>query len=126
MTLTLVGCGGDSDDSSGVDDTATTAAPSGTTGADDDADDAAPAGDNSVTIANFAFTPASLDVSAGTEISVTNNDDATHTLTADDGSFDTGELAKGQSGSVTVSAPGEFAYHCNIHGSMKGTIRVTA
>lgn len=126
LAITLAGCGGDTDDSGEGDDTATTSAPSGTTGAEESTDATAAAGGTSVTIANFAFAPASLDVAAGSEVTVTNNDDATHTLTADDGSFDSGALEKGQSGSITLSAPGEFGYHCNIHGSMKGTIRVTA
>ncbi len=39
-------------------------------------------GGNSVTIANFAFSPQSLTVKAGTKVTWTNNDSVTHTVTA--------------------------------------------
>jgi plastocyanin len=80
----------------------------------------------SATIVGFAFHPASVTVTAGETISWTNEDSATHTATADDGSFDTGQLAKGASGSHTFATAGTFAYHCTIHPSMHGTVTVVA
>src|SRR3954471_10264766 len=80
----------------------------------------------SVTIAGFAFSPASLTITAGTTVTWTNQDSATHTATADDGSWDTGNIAQGASGSVTFNTPGTFTYHCSIHPNMTGTITVTA
>ncbi len=79
-----------------------------------------------VTIQNFAFSPASLEVAVGTTVTWTNQNSAPHTATADDGSFDTGQLAQGQSGSVTFDTAGTFAYFCAIHPNMRGTITVTA
>ncbi|HEX7290611.1 MAG TPA: plastocyanin/azurin family copper-binding protein, partial [Conexibacter sp.] len=56
----------------------------------------------------------------------TNADAASHTATADDGSFDTGTLAQGRSGSHAFTSAGTFAYHCTIHPSMHGTVTVVA
>jgi plastocyanin len=81
---------------------------------------------HSATIADFAFQPGSITVTAGDTISWTNDDAAPHTATADDGSFDTGQLAKGASGSHTFMTAGTFAYHCAIHPSMHGTVTVVA
>lgn len=78
------------------------------------------------TIAGFGFHPASLTVSVGDTITWTNDDAASHTVTADDGSFDTGRLGRGASGAHTFTAAGTFAYHCAIHPSMTGTVTVVA
>ena len=61
---------------------------------------------------------------AGTEVTWTNSDDATHTATADDGSFDTGDLDKGDSKTVTFDEPGSFTYYCRFHPFMKATVEV--
>lgn len=77
-----------------------------------------------VTIEGFAFTGAGT-VAPGATIEVTNLDDAPHTLTADDGSFDTGNLAANQAGTITApSAPGTYSYFCAIHPSMTSSITV--
>lgn len=77
-----------------------------------------------ITIEDFAFKPEPLTVAKGTVVRVVNRDDAPHTATADDDSFDTGELAEGDAAEITLSEPGEVAYHCNIHDYMRGVIRV--
>ena len=59
-----------------------------------------------IEIADFKFDPETVTVEAGTEVTWTNSDDAPHTATADDGSFDTGDLDKGDSASVTLDEPG--------------------
>ena len=82
---------------------------------------AAFAADHAVQITGFKFSPASLSVAAGDTITFTNMDGAPHTATANDGSFDTGRLNKGQSATVTVEA-GNHDYKCNFHPSMKGTV----
>ena len=79
----------------------------------------------SVTIKDFAFSPKTLTVKAGTKITVSNKDGTTHTFTALKGAFDTGDIDGGSSATVTVKKPGTYAYHCNIHNSMKGTIKAT-
>jgi plastocyanin len=81
-------------------------------------------GTAAVDIANFAFSPASLTIEAGTTVTWTNSDSVAHTATGD--TFDTGELAPGESGSVTFDTEGTFNYICSIHPNMTGTIMVTA
>jgi plastocyanin len=53
-----------------------------------------------------------------------------HTVTADDGSFDSGTLSSGKSFSYTFNTAGDFPYHCTFHGGpggegMAGTVTVT-
>ncbi len=86
---------------------------------------AAPAtGGSAVSLVNYAFSPTSLTVAAGTTVTWTNNDTAAHTVTADDGSFDSGNLSPGQSFTHTFTASGSVAYHCNYHPNMVATIVV--
>lgn len=80
---------------------------------------------NSVSISNFAFSPQTITVTAGTEITWTNKDAAAHTVTSDDGNFpSSGNLSQGQTYKVTFSTAGTYPYHCAIHPSMKGTVIV--
>jgi plastocyanin len=78
-----------------------------------------------ITIRNFAFAPAMLKVEVGTTVTVKNADDTDHTVTADDGSFDTGTIAGGESATFTASKAGTIKFHCGIHNYMTGTIQVT-
>lgn len=105
-TLAFGACGGDSD---------TVAEP------------AAGNGPAAVTIMNFQFTPSTVEVRVGDEVTVTNNDtavQAAHTLTADDRSFDTGNLAPDATATLTLEKAGTFTYRCELHSYMKGTIQV--
>ena len=77
-----------------------------------------------VTIQGFAFSPATLTVAVGTTVTWTNQDSAEHTVTADDGSWGSGNIALGETFSQTFSKAGTYAYHCAIHPNMKGTIVV--
>jgi plastocyanin len=78
-----------------------------------------------VTIVDFAFQPASLEVSVGTTVTWTNSGASPHTVTADNGAFDSGRLPPGASFSQTFEAAGTVTYHCEIHSQMAGTIVVT-
>lgn len=79
-----------------------------------------------VKIQNFAFSPATITVVIGVNNTVTwtNMDSVTHTVTADDGSFGSGDLSNGQTYTHTFTAPGSFGYHCSIHTYMKGNVVV--
>jgi len=77
-----------------------------------------------VTIADLKFGPDTLTVSAGATVTWTNSDTTQHTVTADDGSFDSGTLAQGQTFSHTFDTPGTYTYHCTIHPTMTATITV--
>ncbi len=81
---------------------------------------------STVTIPGFSFSPGSVTVHVGDRVTWRNTSGIGHTATADDGSFDTGTIAGGSSGSVTLSNAGTFAYHCSIHPSMQGTVIVLA
>lgn len=75
-------------------------------------------------IVQFAFVAADMEVPAGTRLTWVNDDPAPHTVTADDGTFDSGQLDQGGRYSVVLDTPGTFAYHCDIHPTMVGTVRV--
>lgn len=79
-----------------------------------------------VDIVGFAYAPGSLTVTVGDTVTWTNADAQSHTATADGGAFDTGTIAGGASGSVTVTTAGTFAYHCAIHPAMTATLVVRA
>lgn len=80
----------------------------------------------SVTIKDFSFGPGTLTVNVGDTVTWTNDGPSEHTATANDGSFNTGILSKGQSASHTFTSAGTFQYICSIHTFMHGTIVVEA
>lgn len=84
-----------------------------------------PTAPNTVVIKNFTFLPASLTVAPGTKVTVINEDQATHTVTARDESFDSGDISGGQRTEVTApSKPGAYPYICSVHPYMNGTLIV--
>jgi plastocyanin len=78
-----------------------------------------------VSIKNMAFNPGSLSVTAGATVTWTNSDTTIHTVTADDGSFNSGNIAVGATYSRSFSTAGTFSYHCTIHPEMTGKVIVT-
>lgn len=84
------------------------------------------AADQAVTIAELSFDPSSVTVTVGDSVTWSNQDGVPHTATADDGSFDTGNIAGGTTASVTFATAGTFTYICAIHRQMSGTIVVEA
>jgi plastocyanin len=79
-------------------------------------------GRQAVDISDFKFVPATITVKSGARITIANRDTTTHTVTADNGSFDTGNIDPGASKAVTLNKGGRFAYHCSIHPFMHGVI----
>lgn len=77
---------------------------------------------NTVTIEGMAFSPASLTVKAGTTVTWTNNDNMPHTVTADNNSFTSKTLNKGDTYTHQFSAAGTYPYHCEVHPAMKATV----
>ncbi len=77
-----------------------------------------------VTISGFAFSPPTLNVAKGTTITWTNNDSTTHTITSDNGIWDSGDVAPGKTYSRTFDNTGTFPYHCKIHTTMKAQVVV--
>lgn len=73
-----------------------------------------------------AFTPADISVKVGDTVTWSFQDEqASHTATADDGSFDSSTLAKGQTYQFKFTKAGKFTYKCNLHPQMKGTVTVS-
>jgi plastocyanin len=129
------GCGSNNSGSGGYGGAspATTAAPSGTSsgggrayGGGPTSSAAATTGSGTaVTIDNFAFSPATLKVKVGQQVSWTNQQQGVaHTVTADGGTFDH-PMPAGATFSFAFTKAGSFAYHCTIHPSMHGTIVVS-
>jgi plastocyanin len=74
---------------------------------------------------NIVFNPTSVTVKAGDKVTWTNNDTVAHTVTLDDNSVDSGEVAAGETFANTFATAGTFAYHCKIHSVMHATVTVT-
>jgi plastocyanin len=111
LSLVVAACGGDDD---GGDTTGATGATeeTGSTG-----------GGTSITIAGFAFDPNTITVSGPTEVTITNDDDATHTFTLDDDSVDE-TIEAGATATVTVDVSQTTGFHCTIHPQMTGTVEL--
>ena len=70
------------------------------------------------------FGPSPLDVLPGETVEWNNVSGRRHTVTADDGSFDSGEFEGGERFAHRFDEPGAFDYHCTIHAGMQGRIDV--
>lgn len=81
-----------------------------------------------VIIQNTAFNPTLITVVIGVNNTVvwTNYDATTHTVTDDNGTFSSGNLAGGQSWQYTFTTPGTYNYHCIYHSVMTATVVVKA
>lgn len=123
LAIGAAGCG--DDDDTGTGDGAGTAPAAGDDyggaggGTGGEAD-----GEPVVVAEDFSLTD--LTVAPGEEFTLHNQGDAPHTLTADDGSFDSGDVAAGsQSDPLTPpDEPGSYPFHCEIHPSMTATLTV--
>nr|WP_321238085.1 cupredoxin family copper-binding protein [uncultured Tolumonas sp.] len=78
-----------------------------------------------VAIMGFAFNPENVTVKIGSSITWTNQDRAPHTITSDDGSWDSGKIMQNGKYTHKFDTAGTFTYYCTVHPSMKGTIIVT-
>lgn len=77
-----------------------------------------------VTIDNFEFVASELTVGVGTTVTWRNVQAANHTVTGDDGEFDSADLPEGAEFSQIFDTAGTFTYHCEIHPTMTGTVIV--
>src|SRR6185312_10400641 len=75
-----------------------------------------------VIMKGIRFQPAELTVHPGESVEFKNEDIVAHTVTADDGSFDSGLIQPGSSWKMTVPKSGTLAYHCTPHPNMKATL----
>lgn len=91
----------------------------------------APAGSTTVDISSGASTQTTtafgqnpLTISVGTTISWLNDDNTTHTSAADGSQWSSGNIPPGGRFNFTFASAGRYAYHCQIHPNMVGTIVV--
>jgi len=75
-----------------------------------------------VVIKQLHFQPDQMDVKVGDRVTWENQDIFTHTVTADDGSFDSGPIAPGKSWTLTATHQGRIAYHCRPHPNMNAQL----
>lgn len=80
---------------------------------------------DTVLIRLASYQPETLTVPAGTEVTWINRDIVRHTVTSDEGLFDSGDIESGESFNHTFGEPGTYRYHCTRHLIMHGTIIVT-
>ena len=125
LAVALAGCGAGTE----------AAAPS--SAAADGAGSTATTAEVAVDIQDFAFSPETLEVVAGTTVTWTNRDSFAHTVTSGppdepDGTFDealgdpTAHEGVDTTATVTFDEPGTYAYFCDLHPSMVGEVVVTA
>jgi plastocyanin len=79
-----------------------------------------------VSIRDFFFNPSQITIVPGTTVVWVNEGNHPHTVTADDGSFDSGTLMPGQSFMATFQGRGTISYFCEIHPFMRGSVRVSS
>ena len=80
--------------------------------------------DHKIVIKDVAFSPKELKIKKGDTVTWTNADERDHTVTADDGSFKSGNLGDSETYKRKFDKPGRYKYHCDYHPRMKATIIV--
>ncbi len=77
-----------------------------------------------ITIENFAYVPSDVTIAPGTKVTWINKDEAPHTATSNDKTFNSGGLDTGDKFSFVFNDKGEYPYICTLHPQMKATIKV--
>ena len=77
-----------------------------------------------IDIQGYAFSPSSITINVGDTIVWTNYDSASHTVTSNDGTFDSGGISTGNTFSFTFTSAGTFNYYCAPHPNMTGSVTV--
>jgi plastocyanin len=77
-----------------------------------------------VDIHDRTFDPAQLEVAKGTTVTWTNGDTEAHTVTVDNGLFDSGVIEPGQYYSTWLGGSGTVSYHSETDPDMKGSVVV--
>ena len=70
-----------------------------------------------VDMIGYTFAPTVVHVAPGATVLWTNSSPLAHTVTADDGSFDSGSVDPDSTFSTTFDTPGTYQYFCAPHGS---------
>jgi len=75
-------------------------------------------------VQDFLFRPARLEIAAGTTVVWINRGQVLHSVTAQDGSFDSAPFESGERRAITFSRAGTFPFRCTPHPFMTGTVVV--
>jgi plastocyanin len=75
-------------------------------------------------VGDFLFQPGRLQITTGTTVVWTNNGQVMHTVSAEDGSFDSGPIEPGERRGLAFPRAGTFPFHCTPHPFMRGVIEV--
>ena len=68
------------------------------------------------TIADSEYKPNDITINVNEVVTWISDSDKEHTVTADDGSFDSGRMARGEAFANVFSRPGTYTYHCIVYG----------
>ena len=79
---------------------------------------------HTVVIEAMQFAPQTTEVNVGDTVVWKNKDFFPHTASANDRSFDSGEIATNRSWKFKTRKKGDFPYVCKLHPTMKGVLRV--
>ena len=82
------------------------------------------ASQNPVAIQNYAFSPSTLTIQKGANVTWKNDDSVQHTIVSDSQAFSSPLLNTGDTYTFQFNSSGSFPYHCSIHPYMKATIVV--
>jgi plastocyanin len=79
-----------------------------------------------ITIKEYKYVPATLNMMAGTKVTWVNQDDVPHTIidSSPSKTFHSAALDTNDSYSFTFAKPGTYHYFCTLHPTMVGTIVV--
>ena len=83
------------------------------------------ASQNTVAIKDYAFSPSTLTIQKGANVTWRNDDSVQHQITSDSQAFSSPLFGTGGTYTYQFNTTGTFPYHCSIHPSMKGTVVVT-
>ena len=73
---------------------------------------------------DFLYSPTPLSVAVGQKVVFKNSDSVAHTVTAEDKSFDSGDMQQGKTWSHVFDKAGTYTYTCAYHSFMHGSIVV--
>ena len=82
------------------------------------------ASQNNVSIQNYAFSPSTLTIQKGANVTWKNDDSVQHTVVSDSPAFSSPLLNTDGTYTFQFNSTGTYPYHCSIHTYMKGTITV--
>lgn len=77
-----------------------------------------------VAMRQITLAPREVRIRAGQSVAWANHDPLVHTITADDRSWDSGEVQPGANFVRRFDLPGRYAYHCTPHPQMRGVVVV--